>query len=111
MCLVRLPIKNKMLVLSRKKNESIMIDDDIEVIVVAIRGYTVRLGIKCPPNIPVHRKEVHDAIRKNLKAFGESKEPKKPEYVNSRHYNIMLSCPNLDSPTDIDSKLERMYNF
>ena len=52
-----------MLVLSRKKNESIRIAGDIEVTVVEIRGDKVRLGIKAPKEIPVHREEVHLAIQ------------------------------------------------
>ena len=51
-----------MLVLSRKKNESIVISDDIVVTVVEIRGDKVRLGIKAPRDLPVHRREVLDAI-------------------------------------------------
>jgi len=52
-----------MLVLSRQRDETIMIGDDIELTVVDIRGDKVRLGIKAPPRIAVHRKEVYDAIR------------------------------------------------
>ncbi len=51
-----------MLVLSRKKNESIVINSDIIVTVVEIRGDTVRLGISAPLEVPVNRQEVHDAI-------------------------------------------------
>ena len=51
-----------MLVLSRKKNEQIVINDNIVVTVVEIRGDKVRLGIDAPREIPVHRKEVADAI-------------------------------------------------
>ena len=51
-----------MLVLSRKKNESIVINSDITVTVVEIRGDKVRLGIVAPKEIPVHRQEVFDAI-------------------------------------------------
>lgn len=51
-----------MLVLSRKKNESIVIDDDVIVTIVEIRGDKVRLGIQAPRNVPVHRQEVLDAI-------------------------------------------------
>ena len=54
-----------MLVLSRKKNESIVIDDDITIVVVEIRGDKVRLGIEAPKEVPVHRREVFDAIRRN----------------------------------------------
>ncbi len=52
-----------MLVLSRQRDETIMIGDDIELTVVDIRGDKVRLGIKAPPQIAVHRKEVYDAIK------------------------------------------------
>jgi len=51
-----------MLVLSRKKNESIVINHDITVVVVEIRGDKVRLGVEAPKDVPVHRKEVYDAI-------------------------------------------------
>lgn len=51
-----------MLVLSRKKNESIVINNDITVTVVEIRGDKVRLGIVAPKEIPVHRREVYEAI-------------------------------------------------
>jgi carbon storage regulator len=52
-----------MLVLSRKKNESIVINNDIVITVVEIRGDKVRLGIVAPKDVPVHRQEVYDAIR------------------------------------------------
>ena len=51
-----------MLVLSRKKNESIVINNDITVTVVEIRGDKVRLGIVAPKEVPVHREEVYEAI-------------------------------------------------
>jgi carbon storage regulator len=53
-----------MLVLSRQRDETIMIGDDVEVTIVDIRGDKVRLGINAPSEIPVHRKEVYDAIRR-----------------------------------------------
>lgn len=58
-----------MLVLSRHRDESIMIGDDVVVTIVDIRGDKVRLGIDAPKDIPVHRQEVYDAIqRENRKA-------------------------------------------
>jgi carbon storage regulator len=51
-----------MLVLSRKKNESIIINNDVIVTVVEIRGDKVRLGIVAPKEVPVHRQEVFEAI-------------------------------------------------
>jgi carbon storage regulator len=53
-----------MLVLSRKKNESIMIGQDVTVVVIEIRGDKVRLGIEAPVSTPVHRREVFDAIQR-----------------------------------------------
>ena len=53
-----------MLVLSRQKNETIMIGDDIEITVVDIRGDKIRLGIVAPREVSVHRKEVYDAIQR-----------------------------------------------
>lgn len=62
-----------MLVLSRKKNESITIGDRIVVTVVEIRGDKVRLGIQAPTEIPVHRQEVYEAIvRQNYLTDGKS---------------------------------------
>ena len=52
-----------MVVLSRKKNESLTIGDNIIVTVIEIRGDKVRLGIEAPRDMPLHRKEVYDAIR------------------------------------------------
>ncbi len=58
-----------MLVLSRHRDESIMIGDDIVLTIVDIRGDKVRLGIEAPQDIPVHRQEVYEAIqRENRKA-------------------------------------------
>ena len=52
-----------MLVLSRQRDETIMIGDEVEITVVDIRGDKVRLGIEAPAKIAVHRKEVYEAIR------------------------------------------------
>lgn len=54
-----------MLVLSRKKNESIVINNDIVIVVVEIRGDKVRLGVEAPKEIPVHRREVYDALQRD----------------------------------------------
>lgn len=53
-----------MLVLSRQRDETIMIGDDIEITIVDIRGDKVRLGINAPSSVPVHRKEVYEAIKR-----------------------------------------------
>lgn len=53
-----------MLVLSRQRDESIMIGDDVEITIVDVRGDKVRLGINAPKHIPVHRREIYDAIQR-----------------------------------------------
>ncbi|MCX7432637.1 MAG: carbon storage regulator CsrA [Planctomycetia bacterium] len=60
-----------MLVLSRKKDESIVINNDIKIVVVEIRGDKVRLGVEAPKEVPVHRQEVFDAIARG-ESVGES---------------------------------------
>ena len=57
-----------MLVLSRKQNESIIINDDIVITVVEIRSGKVRLGIEAPKEVTVHRREVYDAIKESAKS-------------------------------------------
>jgi carbon storage regulator len=60
-----------MLVLSRKKNESIVINNDITIVVVEIRGDKVRLGVEAPKEVPVHRREVYDAIHRSELGVGD----------------------------------------
>lgn len=60
-----------MLVLSRKKNESIVIDGQIVITVIEIRGDKVRLGIEAPREVPIHREEVYEAIKNELAANEE----------------------------------------
>lgn len=67
---MRFQRETPMLVLSRKKNESIIINDHITVTVVEIRGDKVRLGIDAPKDVSVHRREVYDAIQNQSKLSG-----------------------------------------
>ena len=73
-----------MLVLSRQRDESIMIGDDVEIIIVDVRGDKVRLGITAPKCIPVHRREIYDAIqrekaeKKELQEQPQAKKEEKP---------------------------------
>jgi carbon storage regulator len=60
-----------MLVLSRQRDQTIMIGDDIEITVVDIRGDKVRLGITAPKTVPVHRKEVYEAIKRENQAAAQ----------------------------------------
>lgn len=62
-----------MLVLSRQRDESIMIGDNIVITVVDVRGDKVRLGIDAPTEIPVHRQEVYEAIQADNRRASELK--------------------------------------
>lgn len=68
-----------MLVLARKINESIMIGDDIEIVIIDIKGDQVKLGIKAPKSVAVHRKEIYEEIQKENIAAMQSKF--KPETI------------------------------
>ncbi len=57
-----------MLVLSRKKLEQIVIDGDIVITIVDIRGDKIRIGIEAPAHVPIHRQEVYQAIQKEANA-------------------------------------------
>lgn len=65
-----------MLVLSRQKDESIMIGDEVEITVFDVRGNKVRLGITAPKHIPVHRREIYDAIQREKAQEAEEHEAK-----------------------------------
>lgn len=66
-----------MLVLSRQRDQSIMIGDDIEITIVDVRGDKVRVGINAPRQVSVHRKEVYEAIRRETEA-GKDAPPSAP---------------------------------
>jgi carbon storage regulator len=66
-----------MLVLSRKKDESIIINDHIRVTIVEIRGDKVRLGIDAPKDVSVHRREVYEAIQSQVRRDAVAPEPGK----------------------------------
>ncbi len=71
-----------MLVLSRKLNESIIIDDQIKITIVEIRGDKIRLGIEAPKDVIVHRREVYDAIQRQV---------------------LIDNSPTTQTPTDLES--------
>lgn len=60
-----------MLLLTRREGEKIIIGDDIEVVVLEIRGSQVRIGVKAPPNITVDREEIY--LRKRAESIGSTK--------------------------------------
>lgn len=68
-----------MLVLSRLRDESIQIGDDIKIEVVDIRGDKVRIGITAPAHVPVHRQEVYDALQREKRAAENAKLNDLPE--------------------------------
>lgn len=62
-----------MLVLARKVGQSIVVNDNVEILVIEVRGDQVRLGIEAPRSIPVHRKELLEQIRaENVRAVGDA---------------------------------------
>ena len=67
-----------MLVLSRQRNESIIIGDDVEVVIVDVRGDKVRLGITAPKTTTVHRKEVYLAIQQEKAEKAKNQDTVKP---------------------------------
>jgi len=81
-----------MLVLSRQRDESIMIGDNVEITIVDVRGDKVRLGITAPKEIPVHRREIYDAIQREKAAAKDAAEhpehvtPAEPEKVASKKF-------------------------
>ncbi len=78
-----------MLVLSRQRDETIVIGENIEITVVDIRGEKVRLGICAPAHIPVHRKEVYDAIKRENEAAAKQsgEKPHQVESLAGKHKN------------------------
>lgn len=65
-----------MLVLSRKKNEKIIINESIVITIVDVRGDRVRIGIDAPRDVPIHREEIHEAI---VKALEKQETPERSE--------------------------------
>lgn len=62
-----------MLILTRKTNESIIIDDNIEIIVVGVEDGKVKLGIKAPKEVDIHRKEVYESIQQENRQAANAK--------------------------------------
>ena len=80
-----------MLVLSRKKNESIIINDNITVTVIEIRGDKVRLGIEAPKDVTVHRREVYEAIQNQSRTREPGTKVRRPTPDRPGHPSSILS--------------------
>ncbi len=87
-----------MLVLARKLHESIRIGDEIEVSVVEIKGDQVKLGIKAPPRITVHRQEVYEAIQRENVSAAEAEPSRVPSLEG------VLNQPQPDEPNQPQRK-------
>lgn len=87
-----------MLVLSRQRDETIKIGDDVEITIVDIRGDKVRLGISAPPHIAVHRKEVYEAIRREKEASGDYKEGETPVVESLANRKAKVAQRNEQQP-------------
>jgi len=101
-----------MLVLSRYRDESIFIGDDIVITVVDIRGDRVRIGVQAPPDVSVHRQEVYDAIKSgtnretNTASRSNAPAPSAPrpvvaplrEELNKRKAKIVSASPEVKIP-------------
>ena len=102
-----------MLVLTRRKNESLVIDD-IMIIVVEIRGDKVRLGVEAPKQVPVHRRKVLDAVRGNeagadsglIRKTGAHQVP-----VQNQLYETFRSYLAQGNYSDAQSMLEQPHDF
>jgi carbon storage regulator len=82
-----------MLVLSRHRDESIIIGDDVVITIVDIRGDKVRLGIDAPQDIPVHRREVYEAIQRENQKAAKLRPTDTRQLGNNGNSNITDSSP------------------
>lgn len=85
-----------MLVLSRKKNESIVINNDIKIVVVEIRGDKVRLGVEAPRSVSVHRREVYETIQRTAKQDTETAASAPAASATDGPSKMKPSSPELD---------------
>jgi carbon storage regulator len=69
-----------MLILTRRPLEAVMIGHDVTVTVLGVKGNHVRIGIKAPKSVPVHREEIYEAIKREQEAGG-SVEPRQPQFA------------------------------
>mgnify|MGYP001559675321 FL=1 len=84
-----------MLVLSRKRGESIIVNDNITIVVVEICGDRVRLGVEAPKEVSVHRFEVYEAIRRSEEAI---KAAPRPETKKTKPDALLAEAAEEDGP-------------
>ena len=95
-----------MLVLSRQRDEAIMLGNNIEVVVVDIRGDKVRLGINAPKSVSIYRKEVYVALKKSGQLVTEETPPIEDELAAWKQYaHYCRSCAHSGESTVLDFKV------
>ena len=92
-----------MLVLTRQRDDSIMIGDDIEVRVVDIRGDKVRLGITAPRSVSVHRREIYDQIRDENKAAAQLRPEDLTNHAQTRRGRRIVSASGRGKPRSVSA--------
>lgn len=103
-----------MLVLSRYRDESIYIGDDVIITVVDIRGDRVRLGIQAPPQVSVHRQEIYDAINREKQQVEKGRQEPAPTEKRASHSKSaegplgkkLAEAKGQGLPVDLDSSIE-----
>jgi carbon storage regulator len=86
-----------MLVITRKKNETIVVGE-VEITVIEIRGDKVRLGVKSPANVPVHRQEVYEAIKRHAPTLWNERTV---EAIVERQPPVIRTLPEVCSPATL----------
>jgi carbon storage regulator len=89
-----------MLILSRKKGESIIINNNIEIIITSIEGDQVKLGIKAPSDIDIFRREVLDAIQLSNREAAKVN-------LNLEQVKEMIKLPKNNIKTNIENKIKK----
>lgn len=96
-----------MMVLSRQRDESIMIGDDIEIIIVSARDDKVRLGITAPKGMPIHRREIYDAIQREKKI--EQLKGKKLGDLVDEMLQLVVKEPDILTNPDYKGQNKQLY--
>jgi carbon storage regulator len=87
-----------MLILSRKTNESIVIDGRITVKIVRVEGDVVKLGVEAPADVPVHRQEVYEEIQRNNREALTQGRPALPQLPKTKIKQPLKGMPVAGTP-------------